>query len=76
MNESPVDKLLKGDYSDWFVTIDGQKVPSGFGVTNEEMLKIKEYFGDNVVIFNESMSKEEVEKQIKKVEDFRLSGNE
>lgn len=46
--------------------LNGEKVPYGFGVTAEEALQIKEHFGDNVIMLDENMSKEEIEQAINK----------
>lgn len=55
MSKDLVEKLLNGE-----------EVPYGFGVTTEQALQIKEHFGDNVIMLDETMSKEDIEQAINK----------
>ena len=50
MKNNPVDNVINGDFTDWHVNINGEETPKANEITKEEMLKLKEHFGNNMII--------------------------
>lgn len=50
MKNNPVDNVINGDFTDWHVKVDGVEIPKANEITHEEMLKLKEHFGENMII--------------------------